>query len=111
MSDEFEKATPRPWSVGCVQTRIGGHRVLQILGVDQKAYAFVLMGQGEEQKTAMLDARLIVAAVNERDALRAMLHEVMEKGLIYWEPNTSRGHVSKAEMLARIRKLLEDENG
>lgn len=40
--------------------------------------------------------------------LREMLIEARDKGLIYWEPNTSRGHISKAEMLAKIQHVLQD---
>ena len=48
----------------------------------------------------------IVTAVNERDALRAALKDARDNGLTYWEPNTSRGHISKAEMIARIDAIL-----
>ena len=43
-----------------------------------------------------------------RDRLREMLIEVRDRGLVYWEPNTSRGHVSKAQMLADIDRVLEE---
>jgi hypothetical protein len=42
------------------------------------------------------------------ERLRAMLTEVRDRGLIYWEPNTSRGHESRAKMLADIDKVLEE---
>lgn len=37
---------------------------------------------------------------------KALLREVADKGLIYWEPNTERGHIAKADMLARIEAAL-----
>lgn len=40
------------------------------------------------------------------DKLRDLLREVKEKGLIYWEPNTTRGHERKAEMISRIDLAL-----
>lgn len=42
------------------------------------------------------------------ERLRAMLIEVRDRGLIYWEPNTSRGVVSRAQMFADIDKVLEE---
>jgi hypothetical protein len=39
--------------------------------------------------------------------LTEMLREVRAKGLIYWEPNTERGHLAKASMLARISALVD----
>lgn len=42
------------------------------------------------------------------EELEAMLREVRDNGLIYWEPNTARGDVRKAEMMARIGALLSD---
>jgi hypothetical protein len=40
--------------------------------------------------------------------LTEMLREVRDEGLIYWEPNTERGHVAKADMIARISRLIGD---
>lgn len=40
------------------------------------------------------------------DTRRDLLREVKEKGLIYWEPNTTRGHERKAEMISRIDLAL-----
>lgn len=34
--------------------------------------------------------------------LATLLREARDSGLIYWEPNTARGHVAKADLLARI---------
>jgi hypothetical protein len=39
--------------------------------------------------------------------LVALLREVQDRGLIYWEPNTARGYVSKAQMVEKIRRVLE----
>ena len=36
------------------------------------------------------------------------LREAMDRGLIYWEPVTTRGHLAKAAMLARYTRLLDD---
>jgi hypothetical protein len=36
----------------------------------------------------------------------AALEESISKGLIYWEPNTTRGYESKAEMIARFERLI-----
>lgn len=41
------------------------------------------------------------------DRLRAMLIEVRDRGLIYWEPNTSRGAASRAVMFADIDNVLK----
>lgn len=38
--------------------------------------------------------------------LLATLKDARDNGLIYWEPNTERGHVAKALMLARIDAAL-----
>jgi len=40
------------------------------------------------------------------EKLRETLKDVRERGLIYWEPNTERGHITKATMLARIDTVL-----
>ncbi|WP_029002802.1 hypothetical protein [Azorhizobium doebereinerae] len=39
--------------------------------------------------------------------LRDLLHEIRRNGLIYWEPNTTRGRERKADMLARIDAALK----
>lgn len=45
------------------------------------------------------------------DELLAALRDAADNGLIYWEPQTDRGHVAKAQMLARIRSLLAKHGG
>lgn len=40
------------------------------------------------------------------EALRALLTEVRDEGLIYWEPNTSRGAFNKSMMIAKIDDAL-----
>jgi len=50
--------------------------------------------------------RRLADAERERDALRVMLVEVKDRGLIYWEPKTTRGHSSKADMFRRIDAAL-----
>lgn len=42
------------------------------------------------------------------ERLQAMLVEVRDRGLIYWEPNTSHGYVSRAKMFADIDKVLKE---
>lgn len=37
----------------------------------------------------------------------ALLREARDRGLIYWEPTTTRGAVAKSDMLARIDEMLE----
>jgi hypothetical protein len=41
-----------------------------------------------------------------REGVEALLREVRDKGLIYWEPQTQRGTVAKADMLRRIDAAL-----
>ncbi len=38
-----------------------------------------------------------------------LLEEVKNAGLIYWEPNTERGHIAKAMMIARIEKFIRKD--
>lgn len=38
--------------------------------------------------------------------LTEALRDARDNGLIYWEPNTERGAVAKANMLAKIDRLL-----
>jgi len=38
--------------------------------------------------------------------LAEMLDNVMERGLIYWEPQTERGAVAKAEMIEKARTVI-----
>lgn len=53
------------------------------------------------------NARLILAAPE----LLNLLIEARDKGLIYWEPNTSRGHERKADMLARMDRAIAKAEG
>ena len=54
--------------------------------------------------------RIAYAAAEARIAtLTALLMEARGRGLIYWEPNTFRGHERKADMLARIDAALQTE--
>ncbi len=41
---------------------------------------------------------------------KALLREARDKGLIYWEPNTERGYIAKAQMIARIDAALGQED-
>lgn len=45
-------------------------------------------------------------AANALEAAESLLREVNEKGLIYWEPNTYRGTMAKADMMVRIDDWL-----
>jgi len=40
------------------------------------------------------------------EVVRLTLADARHNGLIYWSPNTERGHVAKAQMLARIDTAL-----
>lgn len=46
------------------------------------------------------------AGERERELQEALI-DAQDRGLIYWEPNTERGHVEKSLMLARIDRLLK----
>lgn len=48
----------------------------------------------------------IEAVASEQAELLAALRDVLDNGLIYWEPNTSRGAVNKALMIKRCRAAL-----
>jgi hypothetical protein len=68
------------------------------------------MRKTDEQRVAIHQAREAEAALSVRiEALEAMLRETLDKGLIYWEPQTARGAVAKADMKARIAALLFSE--
>ena len=43
---------------------------------------------------------------HEIERLRNLLVDVRDNGLIYWEPNTRRGHMAKAVMWGRIAGTL-----
>lgn len=43
---------------------------------------------------------------NGAEKIEEALRDVLDHGLIYWNPNTKRGHVEKALMIARCEKLL-----
>jgi hypothetical protein len=67
-------------------------------------------GHPEQQPTkyvrADLAARAQPPAGKGVTKLRAMLIDVRDNGLIYWEPNTDHGHVTQALMLKRIEDVL-----
>lgn len=59
---------------------------------------------------------VVIAAADELDRLNAEIARLREalkdarnNGLIYWEPRTERGHVSKAQMLSRIDAALAEQ--
>jgi hypothetical protein len=43
--------------------------------------------------------------------LETLLAEANAKGLIYWEPQTTRGHINKAELVSRIEQALAKKEG
>lgn len=45
-------------------------------------------------------------AASEQAELLAALRDVLDNGLIYWEPNTSRGSLNKSLMIERCRAAL-----
>ena len=53
-----------------------------------------------------IEAALAAARAEGAREPIAALEDAVEHGLIYWEPNTSRGHFEKALMLERCRKVL-----
>lgn len=56
---------------------------------------------------ARVAARHVFTSLQARVAeLEEALRDALNNGLIYWEPNTPRGHVAKAQMLKRIEDLL-----
>jgi len=55
--------------------------------------------------------RTLPAIISQLDEMHEMLEEVRDHGLVYWEPNTQRGHIRKTEMLGRINTLLSRISG
>ena len=77
----LEAATSGPWRVSSIRQRFGGEPVLVIHGPDDKAYAYVLYGDGSNAQHAAAygDASLIAHAptdirylLDENDRLRAL---------------------------------------
>lgn len=67
-------------------------------------------GCARDQTTTQFCAEAAVLQA-ENVRLREALKDARNNGLIYWEPRTERGHVSKAQMLSRIdAALAEEEN-
>ena len=67
--------------------------------------------QAEKYNTAIEELEAEVeAAESSASQLREALTDARENGLIYWEPNTERGHVQKALMLSRIDAALKGES-
>jgi hypothetical protein len=62
-----------------------------------------LMRQAAQRLRSRKDAP---APTPAREGVEALLREVRDKGLIYWEPQTQRGTVAKADMLRRIDAAL-----
>jgi len=78
--------------------------------MDLKALVIELNELAADLDTAEIDcsrpAVVVGLAAEQIERLEAALRDARHNGLIYWEPNTTRGHVAKAEMLARIDTML-----
>lgn len=48
----------------------------------------------------------VALAIDPSRDLKLLLQEARDEGLIYWEPQTSRGAMAKADMLVRIDRAL-----
>lgn len=53
----------------------------------------------------------IARRYNAHTVLVDTLRDVMDNGLIYWEPATTRGMRCKAAMMARLSALLAEQGG
>jgi hypothetical protein len=83
----------------------------ELLALAERLDAWAVpVSSGQDAALAMRDAAkaLRSAARTSPDVagLREALRDVIDKGLIYWEPQTSRGATNKALMIARCEKLL-----
>jgi hypothetical protein len=63
------------------------------------------ISQGHDARATTAEARADRLTAERDEAVKA-LTDARENGLIYWEPNTDRGYVAKAQMLARIDTVL-----
>lgn len=57
-------ASPRPWSISCVRTRIDGMSVFRVMDANPRCIGYITVGLPEEQYQAFADAELLVRAVN-----------------------------------------------
>ena len=118
---EFEKATPRPWTLrrtvisAFIEVKDGPAITSIPIG-----YEYWHAPELWETSTEAHNARLIIAAVNERDALREALTiaataiEETIRRLDEYEAGFRPVHYAHFELdwtLNRIRKLLEGGNG
>ena len=57
-----------------------------------------------------LDAAAVIERLRARVAeLECVLRDARHNGLIYWEPQTTRGAVQRANMMSRIDIVLDKE--
>jgi hypothetical protein len=80
----------------------------------RKVAANALAAKAQAEEDAHYANGVTDLALQRRDTaeaqvavLASMLREVLYHGLIYWEPNTARGNIAKADMQGRIDILLE----
>lgn len=74
---------------------------------DAKTDIAALVAQYDNLLTTWAESRKRHLAAEARaDALAGALEDARTNGLTYWEPQTERGHVAKAQMLARIEAAL-----
>jgi hypothetical protein len=88
MSDKIKRVTPR--------------EIAEML-VNEQAYADTRFVLAEEHEAEIERLRARVAE------LECVLRDARHNGLIYWEPQTSRGAVERAAMMARIDIVLNLE--
>ena len=91
------KWTPGPWHVGDIKR--DSQQVYDADGWNIATCAALTIRSKDEVKA---NASLMASAPDLFEALR----DARDNGLIYWEPNTERGHATKARMLARIDAAL-----
>ncbi len=106
MSDDFSKATPRPWAFNDI-----GAPFCWLEGADGSTIWHIDEYGNDTPNEA--NARLIAAAVNERDALRQALAEA-KQGLtgIATIMDTAPGYREWASRaLARIDAILKGDQG
>ena len=79
-----------------------------------------MIGCGSTNCTCVYNASAAREALDRRDAeierlrarvadLECVLRDARHNGLIYWEPQTTRGAVQRAAMMARIDFVLNKE--
>ena len=110
---DLTKATPRPWTI-VFHTAV---RKNPIIAAQSDHHQWVAIVGHQQDETKAANAALIVTAVNQHASLTArvaelegVLRDARDNGLIYWEPNTGRGFLTKGQMLERINAALKGES-